>query len=63
MKKEYMAPHTAVYKVEQSLPIAGSLNPDSATFFDEDATGAAMSKQSGDWDIWGTDDDGDDYDY
>ena len=49
----------AVHKVEQSLPIAGSLTPDGATFFDEDATGEGMTKGN-DWDIWGNNDSDDD---
>ena len=59
MKKTYIQPQMAVHKVEQSLPIAGSLTPDGATFFDEDATGEGMTKGN-DWDIWGNNDSDDD---
>ena len=46
MKKQYIIPEMATMQVAQSLPIAGSLNNNSATFFNEDATGAAMVKGS-----------------
>lgn len=52
MKKTYMQPLTAVHKIEQSLPIAGSLNTTGATFNDTDATGPAMTKEYNDWNIW-----------
>lgn len=53
MKKTYMQPQTAAHKLEQSMPIAGSLTTSGATFYDGDATSAAMSKEQNDWDIWG----------
>ena len=53
MKKSYISPLLSVHKVEQCLPIAGSLSEKRATFYNEDATGEGMTKGAGDWDIWG----------
>ncbi len=44
MKKTYNSPSMLVVRLGMTQPIAGSLTPDSATFFNEDATGDAMVK-------------------
>jgi hypothetical protein len=46
-----------VQLITQSLPIAGSLTKDRATFYQEDATSEGMTKQSDSWNLWGSDDD------
>jgi len=55
MKMTYQAPFSKVKNVESEEIIAGSLtlNGESghATFHDEDATGAALTKDAA-WDIW-----------
>ena len=44
MKKTYINPNMVVVTIMHTQPIAGSLTPAGATFFDEDATGDAMVK-------------------
>ena len=48
MKKSYIIPTLQIVKIEQTLPIAGSgsgeLTTSGATFYEEDATGAALVK-------------------
>ena len=44
MKKTYINPNMVVVTIMHIQPIAGSLTPAGATFFDEDATGDAMVK-------------------
>ena len=56
-----MAPHTAVYQIEPAALIAESFVLDRSSDNKLDS-GDILSKESGDWDIWGSDD-GDDYDY
>ena len=57
-----MAPHTAVYKIEPAALIAESLVLDGNSGNKLDS-GDILSKESGDWDIWGnsSDDYEDDY--
>ena len=40
----------------QEQPIAGSLTTSHATFYADDATGAAMGREDKGWDIWGSED-------
>ena len=45
MKKSYIIPTLQIVKIEQTRPIAGSgLTTSGATFYEEDATGAALVK-------------------
>ena len=44
MKKTYNSPSMLVVRLGMTQPIAGSLTPTGATFFDDDATGEAMVK-------------------
>ncbi|MBE6255230.1 MAG: hypothetical protein E7105_06925 [Prevotella sp.] len=62
MKKEYIAPHAAVYQIEPAALIAESFVLDGTSGNKLDS-GDILSKESGDWDIWGTDNGEDDYDY
>lgn len=62
MKKNYIAPHTAVYQIEPTALIAESFVLDGSSGNKLDS-GDILSKESGDWDIWGTDNGDDDYDY
>ena len=57
-----MAPHTAVYKIEPAALIAESLVLDGSGD-NKLNSGDILSKESGDWDIWGnsSDDYEDDY--
>ena len=57
-----MSPHTAVYKIEPAALIAESLVLDGNSGNKLDS-GDILSKESGDWDIWGnsSDDYEDDY--
>ena len=57
MKKTYIRPAMNITKVVQSLPIAGSLNQEGATFYQENATGAAMVKGSSqpNYNVWDDD--------
>ena len=57
MKKKYVKPLMVVQLTEQCLPIAGSLNKNRATFYQEDATSEGMTKKSDSWNLWGDDDD------
>ena len=41
-----------VVSIMHTQPIAGSLTPDGATFFDDDATGEAMTKGIYDVNLW-----------
>ena len=54
MKKIYIEPQTAVFKTSLSEGVLtqGSLTTDGATFYQEDATGAGMTKEQQDWNIW-----------
>lgn len=53
MKKSYIIPTLQIVKIEQTQPIAGSLNTSGATFYDEDATGAALVKgRTQHYDVW-----------
>ena len=53
MKKSYIIPTLQIVKIEQTLPIAGSLTSAGATFYDEDATGAALVKgRTQHYDVW-----------
>ena len=54
MKKTYISPNMLVVRLAMVQPIAGSLTTTSATFYDDNATGAAMVKESasGDVNIW-----------
>lgn len=54
MKKTYIQPNTVVVPIMHTQPIAGSLTTTGATFFDDDATGAAMVKENvvTDVDLW-----------
>ena len=54
MKKTYISPNMLVVRLAMVQPIAGSLTTSSATFYDTDATGAAMAKESasGDVNLW-----------
>ncbi len=62
MKKEYIAPHAAVYKIEPAALIAESFVLDGSGD-NKLNSGDILSKESGDWDIWGnsSDDYEDDY--
>jgi len=46
MKKTYINPSILVVSLAMTQPIAGSLTRESATFYDEDATGDAMVKEN-----------------
>ena len=52
MKKTYINPSIVVVQLGMTQPIAGSLTPEGATFYNEDATGAAMTKGIGDVNVW-----------
>ncbi len=52
MKKTYINPNMVVVTIMHTQPIAGSLTPDSATFFDDDATDAAMTIGVSDVNVW-----------
>ena len=53
MKKSYIIPTLQIVKIEQTQPIAGSLTTDGATFYDDDATGAALVKgRTQHYDVW-----------
>ena len=54
MKKTYIIPAMQTVKVAQNLPIAGSLGTSGATFYDDNATGAAMTKQNN-YSVWDDD--------
>ena len=56
MKKQYIIPAMQTVKVAQNLPIAtsGSLSTSGATFYDANATGAAMTKQNN-YSVWDDD--------
>ena len=63
MKKTYIQPQLTVFHTVVTSMIAESnlgLNGDAGNKLD---AGDILSKGSGDWDIWGTDSDDDDYDY
>ena len=62
MKKEYIAPHAAVYQIEPTALIAESFVLDGSSD-NKLNSGDILSKESGDWDIWGnsSDDYEDDY--
>ena len=61
MKKTYIAPHAAVYQIEPARLIAESLGLDGSKTLD--SSGDILTKDGGDWDIWGnsSDDYEDDY--
>ena len=56
MKKTYINPSIVVVRLGMTQPIAGSgtgsLSTTSATFYDDNATGAAMTKGIGDVNVW-----------
>ena len=54
MKKTYINPSMLVVHLGMTQPIAGSgsLSTTSATFYDDNATGAAMTKGIGDVNVW-----------
>ena len=51
MKKTYIAPHAAVYQIEPARLIAESLGLDGSKTLD--SSGDILTKDGGDWDIWG----------
>ena len=55
MKRNYIAPCTAVYQIETSKLIAESLKLDNSKTLD--TSGEILTKESESWDIWGSDDD------
>ena len=57
MKKNYMPPQTAVFKLEPSKLIAESLGLDGTKTLD--SSGDILTKEYNDWDIWGNNDDTD----
>ena len=53
MKKSYIIPTLQIVKIEQTQPIAGSLSTSGATFYDDNATGAALVKgRTPHYDVW-----------
>ena len=53
MKKSYIIPSTTVFQLSSRDAILGSLSTQSATFYDEDATGAALVKgRTQHYDVW-----------
>lgn len=52
MKKTYINPNMLVVRLAMTQPIAGSLTPDGATFYNENATGEAMTKGTSDVNVW-----------
>lgn len=55
MKKAYIIPSLVVVRLAMTRPIAGSLDPLGATFYDDDATTDALVKGNdpiSDKDIW-----------
>jgi len=44
MKKKYISPESITVRLAMTQPIAGSLTPEGATFYDENATGEGMVK-------------------
>ena len=54
MKKTYINPNMLVVRLAMTQPIAGSLTPDGATFYNENATGegAVLTKGTSDVNVW-----------
>lgn len=57
MKKTYIIPEMLTVRTAQVLPLCGSLTEQGATFFDADATGAAMVKENSrpSYNVWDDD--------
>ena len=45
MKKTYINPNMVVVRLAMTQPIAGSLTPDGATFYQQNATGDALTNE------------------
>ena len=56
MEKKYIKPEIQVIEVELQPMMAASLGENELGLFNEDATGAAMSKEHDSFDVWGLDD-------
>ena len=57
MEKKYIKPEIQVIEVELQPMMAASLGGENELgLFDENATGPAMSKEHGSFDVWGLDD-------
>ena len=50
--KKYISPEIVVVRLAMTRPIAGSITPDGATFYDTDAETDGMSKSITDINIW-----------
>ena len=48
MKKKYISPESITVRLAMTQPIAGSLTPEGATFYDKNATGEGMVKSLND---------------
>ena len=44
MKKKYISPESITVRLAMTQPIAGSLKPEGATFYEEDATSEGLVK-------------------
>ena len=55
MEKKYIKPEIQVIEVELQPMMAASIGENELGLFDENATGPAMSKEHGRFDVWGLD--------
>ena len=55
MKQYYIAPQTAVYRIEPSKLIAESMGVDGTKTLN--SSGEILTKESDNWNLWGSDND------